>query len=95
MSIVETVLVFVGIPAGIFLLLAILVLGPGAMRAPRYRPGNGWDYQPVWYLPHPTHAGPASSLAEANRSGTPALPGQVGPDPVQPARANGGASGEW
>ena len=95
MSIVETVLVFVGIPAGIFLLLAILVLGPGAMRAPRYRPGNGWDYEPVWYLPHPAHSGPAAALAEPNRTGAPALPGRVGSSPVEPARASGGASGEW
>ena len=76
--------------------MAILVLGPGAMRAPRYRPGGGWDYEPVWYLPHPAHAGPVSSLAEGNRSGAPALPGRrrprIRPEPV---RASGGASGEW
>jgi len=95
MSIVETVLVFVGIPAGIFLLLAILVLGPGAMRAPRYRPGNGWDYEPVWYLPHPSHPAPAGSIGEPNRSGVPALPGRVDPHGVEPVRASGGASGEW
>jgi hypothetical protein len=95
MSIVETVLVFVGIPAGVFVLMAILVLGPAAMRAPRYRPGSAWNYDPVWYLPHPDHAGPVSSLAAGNRSGAPALPGRTGTDPVEPVKASGGASGEW
>jgi hypothetical protein len=96
MSIVETVLVFVGIPAGVFALMALLVLGPGAMRAPRYRPGGAWDYDPVWYLPHPDHAGPVSSLAAGTRSGLPALSGRVaGEEQVEPVQASGGASGEW
>jgi hypothetical protein len=95
MSIVETVLVFVGIPAGVFLLMAVLVLGPSAMRAPRYRPGNGWDYDPVWYLPHLRAADPGPTLAAGDRSGAPALPGRVGQDAAEPMRASGGASGEW
>ncbi len=101
MSIVETVLVFVGIPAGVFILMAILVLGPGAVRAPRYRPGGSWDYEPVWYLPHPAHSGPVSSLAGGTGSGAPALPGRpalAGRStdlPAEPVQASGGASGEW
>ncbi|MDQ2835869.1 MAG: hypothetical protein M3Y42_01645 [Actinomycetota bacterium] len=88
MSIVETVLVFAGIPVGAFALVAAVVLGPGAVRAPRYRPGGPWDYQPVWYLPHPAHAGPVSSLPAGDRL---ALTGTV----VEPVTASGGASGEW
>lgn len=94
MSVVETVLVFVGIPAGVFTLVAILVLGPSAIRAPRYRPGGAWDYQPVWYLPHPDHAGPVSSLqagSTAAASARLALSDTV----AEPVTANGGASGEW
>jgi len=86
MTVVETVLVFVGIPLAAFLLLALAVLGPGAARTPRYRPGNGWDYDPVWYLPHPEHAGPVSAA-----SGRLALEGSV----AEPVRPTGGASGEW
>ncbi len=86
MTVVETVLVFVGIPLGASGVLALAVLGPAAARTPRYRPGNGWDYDPVWYLPHPEHAGPVSAAA-----GRLALEGSV----TQPARAMGGASGEW
>ena len=89
MSVVQTVLVFVGIPLGVFVLVAALVLGPGAMRAPRYRPGGAWDYQPVWYLPHPDPSGPAAGQPAAGQP--PALPAAA----VEPVRASGGASGEW
>jgi hypothetical protein len=94
MSIVETVLIFAAIPIGFFALMAAIVLGPGAARAPRYRPGGGWQYQPVWYLPHPEHAGPVSSLESGGleaASSRLALHGSV----PAPAKASGGASGEW
>ena len=86
MSVVETVLVFVGIPLGASLLLALAVLGPGAARAPRYRPGSGWDYDPVWYLPHPEQHGPGTATP-----GRLELTGSV----AEPIRPTGGASGEW
>ncbi|HEX2903816.1 MAG TPA: hypothetical protein VHO01_10220 [Jatrophihabitans sp.] len=86
MTVVETVLVFAGIPIGAVALITLIVLGPGAVRAPRYRPGGSWDYRPVWYLPHPEHAGPVSST-----SGVLALTGSV----AEPVIASGGASGEW
>ncbi len=54
MSIVQTVLVFVGIPGGIIVLLALAVYGKSVVRQPnRYRPGKPWDYPPSWYVPHP------------------------------------------
>jgi hypothetical protein len=94
MSIVETVLVYVGIPAAAFALFAVIVLGPGAARAPRYRPGSPWDYKPVWYLPHPAHSGPVSELqatGAAQASSRLAVTGNV----TDPVEASGGASGEW
>src|SRR5690242_13825454 len=101
MSIVQTVLVFVGIPAAVFVVLAIMVLGPGAIRPPRYRPGGSWDYEPVWYLPHPAHSGPVSSLAGGTGTGAAALPGRQAlparpaAAAAEPVSASGGASGEW
>lgn len=89
MTVVETVLVFVGIPLAAVAVLALATLGPAAVRAPRYRPGNGWDYAPVWYLPHPEHAGPVSAS-----SGRQALHGSVAA-PGSLAQPTGGASGEW
>jgi len=86
MTVVETVLVFAGIPLAASALMALAVLGSVAVRAPRYRPGGGWDYQPVWYLPHPDHAGPVSATG-----GRLALEGTV----AEPVSATGGASGEW
>jgi hypothetical protein len=84
----------VRIPAGAFALFAAVILGPGSVRAPRYRPGGPWEYQPVWYLPHPPHPGPVSGL----QSKTPveaaarlAITGSV----AEPAEPSGGASGEW
>ncbi len=94
MSVVETVLVFAGIPAGVFCLVALAVLGPGAVRAPRYRPGGAWDYRPVWYLPHPAHTGPVSSLQAAGAADAGnrlALSSSI----AEPVPASGGASGEW
>jgi hypothetical protein len=94
MSIVETVLVFAGIPLGVFALFALVVLGPGAVRAPRYRPGGAWPYKPVWYLPHTEHAASVSTRHAAGALGAGtrlAVHGAV----AEPVHATGGASGEW
>ncbi len=80
----ETLLVFVGIPAGIIALIAIAVFGRSAVRQPnRYRPGRPWTYEPTWYVPHPdavVHARGAATRAIEGASSTTAV---------------GGASGEW
>ena len=54
MSVVQTLLVFVGIPAAIILLIFLAVYGKTLVRQPnRYRPGRPWNYPPRWYAPHP------------------------------------------
>ncbi len=86
MSVVQTVLVFVGIPALVFGLVGVLVLAPGAARTPRYRPGEAWDHEPVWYVPQPKRvrtpsAGSGYAALERGHS-TPALTGSdAGSDP--------------
>jgi hypothetical protein len=53
-SVVQTVLVFVGIPAAIIAFLFLAVYGRSLVRQPnRYRPGRPWTYGPSWYVPHP------------------------------------------
>jgi hypothetical protein len=53
-SVWQTVLVFVGIPAGIVAFITLAVYGKSMVRQPnRYRPGKAWDYPPTWYVPHP------------------------------------------
>jgi hypothetical protein len=99
MSIVETTLIFVGIPAVAILVVAALVYGGAAARTPRYRPGGAWQFEPVWYLPHPEHSehpGHGGSAANtlpnaANR----ALPAGAGEQVLESTTASGGASGEW
>ncbi|UQX89647.1 hypothetical protein M6D93_06485 [Jatrophihabitans telluris] len=95
MSIVQTVLVFVGIPAGTFAVFAAIVLGPGSVRAPRYRPGSEWNFAPVWYLPHPAHNGPVSELHASGGAEAGARLALTGSTVTHPTVASGGASGEW
>ncbi len=58
MTVVQTVLVFVGIPAGIIAFLGLAVYGKSLVRQPnRYRPGKAWTYPPSWYVPHPEVVG--------------------------------------
>jgi hypothetical protein len=45
----ETILIYVGIPAALFLIITLLVLAPSMARGPRYRPGLGWWAAPVWF----------------------------------------------
>ena len=54
MTVVQTVLVFVGIPAAIIAFLFLAVYGRSLVRQPnRYRPGRPWTFAPSWYVPHP------------------------------------------
>jgi hypothetical protein len=63
-SVVQTILVFVGIPAGIIAFLALAVYGKSIVRAPnRYRPGKPWDYPPSWFVPHPEAVAPREKAA--------------------------------
>jgi hypothetical protein len=79
-TIVQTVLVFVGIPAGVILLITFAVYGRSMTRQPnRYRPGRPWTYKSSWFVPHP----------DAVVSATPAKSGPTSTTAV------GGASGEW
>ncbi len=79
----QTLLVFVGIPMGIILLIALAVFGRSMVRQPnRYRPGKGWDHPAAWFVPHP----------DAVLSPAPAGAAQIGGSSTT---AVGGASGEW
>lgn len=67
MTVVETVLVFAGIPVGVILIVAAAVLAPSAMSSSsRYRPGRPWGHAPAWWLPDPEAVGtlPAGVVAE-------------------------------
>ena len=85
MSVIQTVLVFAGIPLGVVLLLALGVYGPSLMHQPnRYRPGREWNHKPAWYIPHPDAVADVIGDHAAVEGTTP-----------EPSAAVGGASGEW
>jgi hypothetical protein len=83
-SILQTALVFGGIPIGITLVIVVGVYGKSMLHQPnRYRPGRPWAYQPSWYVPHP-------DAVLAGHSPQPQLEGAA-----TNTTAVGGAGGEW
>jgi hypothetical protein len=83
MTVIETVLVFGGIPLAVVLLVIAAVYGRSALHQPnRYRPGKAWTYPPAWYRPHP----------EAIRD---VVGEHAAIEGSSDAVAVGGASGEW
>ncbi|SDJ36445.1 hypothetical protein SAMN05444157_3014 [Frankineae bacterium MT45] len=86
MNIVQTALVFVGIPLAFIATVFAVIYGPAELKhASRYRPGRGWSYPPIWYLPHPVEGTAHGDEILAIESG------QASPL----VEAVGGASGEW
>jgi hypothetical protein len=66
-TILQTIGVFVGIPALIYGTIAVLTMVPGRHKRPRYRPGQAWDYPSQWWAgdqPVVTAAGGENRLAQ-------------------------------
>lgn len=87
MTIVETVLVFLGIPLALVALVVFAVYGRSMVHQPnRYRPGKAWTYPPAWYLPHP------QAIDDVVSDRVPSGPAEAQERTVV---AVGGANGEW
>jgi hypothetical protein len=85
MTIVQTVLVFIGIPAAIIALITFGVYGRSLLHQPnRYRPGQPWPYEAAWFVPHPDAVVRPDESRPQLESGTGTR-----------TTAVGGASGEW
>ena len=84
MSTVETILVFAGIPLAIILLFAVLTLLPGRQKKARYKPGQPWEHEPVWFEPHPMGSAHGEAHALTAGHSTAASAGPLG-----------GARGTW
>jgi hypothetical protein len=86
----HTLLVFVGIPALVIAVVALLVFASSIARGPRYRPGLSWWAPPVWI------GGPDVN-AKPDPANLPELP--AGPNSATAstgvARTTGGASASW
>jgi hypothetical protein len=100
LSIVETALIFVGIPLLVVLAVYGAVYGTAARRASkRYRPGRPFTFAPVWFLAGTDDSGrsTAPALGTGEHAALPAGPllAQV-PDPAPTDHgATGGASDRW
>ncbi len=65
LSITQTVLTFVAIPAAIVAVIAGLAYAGGSRRnSKRYRPGRPFDFAPVWFLSAPEKLSAATGSAE-------------------------------
>lgn len=86
MNAAEVVGIYVCIPAGVVGTLAGLVFLPGLNRRPKYRPGEPWPHEPVFYGPHVEMLSEELQDVLAGReSETPAL--MASPRPMLTARA--------
>jgi len=63
-----TIVYFVLIPVGIFLVVAALSVLPSTLARPRYRPGKAWDHEPVVVGRPNEDAGEASGTARGGAS---------------------------
>lgn len=66
----QTILVFVLIPAAIYGVLGLLTLRSKFGRNTRYRPGQQWDHEPVWFGPNPDGLAHTSTGAEPSEDAT-------------------------
>lgn len=73
MPVVETVLIYVLIPAAIYGVIALLTLLPKSTRVARYRVGQPWTYEPVWWSATGEHrqqeSAPAAEPVRTARGG--------------------------
>jgi hypothetical protein len=90
-SVVQTVLIYVLIPAAVYSLVALLVFVPRKSRLPRYRPGQEWTYDPVWWTANPAGHNPDGTVDVLH-----AVASRVEHAPVGAGNtARGGARGNW
>ena len=92
MTVVETVSVFALIPLGIYGVIMLLTLWPKFARGPRYRPGQPWEYPPLWWSANPAGVDAPEALSQAGQGAEKAEEAAA----AEPARtARGGARGSW
>ena len=82
MTVVQTIGVFALIPLAVFGVLALFTLWPKIARGPRYRPGQEWTYDPMWWTGNPDGMGRLTTRP-------------AGDDAPAAPTARGGARGSW
>jgi hypothetical protein len=98
MTEIETILVFAGIPLLVFSVFALLTLGVGGRRTPRYRPGRPFTFAPVWFTSAARpggSSGDAAALPGPSRAALESAGETPGAGDIRPATTKGGARGTW
>ncbi len=101
MSVVNTVLIFVIIPAVCVAVIVALSRAGSHTDRPsrRYRPGRPYEFAPVWFLASPEQVSPAfGGRTLEQRAQPPAIePGIIEDSSGRPVRpgSTGGASDRW
>ncbi|WP_133252026.1 hypothetical protein [Actinomycetospora cinnamomea] len=84
MSPLTTILLFVVAPVGGLLLIAATTMIRPSQRGARYRSGDEWDHEPLWWMGNPRGSGVPGPTVEA-----------VPSSPAAEHTARGGARGTW
>ena len=98
MSIIETLVVFAGIPLAVVAVVAGLVYaGNGRSNDRRYRPGRPFEFAPVWFLSAPESQESHASNGHAALSGSDRMALTKADDSTgeQVQDVTGGASDRW
>jgi hypothetical protein len=80
----ETILLYGVTSLGGYLLIAALTMVRPSARGARYRSGDAWDHEPLWWMGNPRGSGVPAPNVEA-----------VPADPASEHTARGGARGTW
>jgi hypothetical protein len=82
-NLLQTILVLAVIPLAIYALVAMLTMRDKVSKPARYRSGQEWDYEPVWWTANPAGVGIGHGAGRHAQA--------------EPASRDvkGGASGNW
>lgn len=71
-TVLQTVLFLVVVPVALYVLIALLAAAPRMGRRPRYRVGQPWTFEPLWWTANPAGAQlppPAEHLVSGGKGG--------------------------
>jgi hypothetical protein len=90
-SVWETILYFAVPSVALYLGIALLVVAPRMARRPRYRVGQPWPHEPMWWTANPqgAHLSPVDHSGDHTADRSPALVGS------RAGAERGGARGSW
>ena len=71
-TVLQAVLFLVVVPVALYVLIALLAAAPRVGRRPRYRVGQPWTFEPLWWTANPAGAQlppPAEHLVTGGKGG--------------------------